>query len=799
MEEIIAEGYDIKMVPETANNDMKTGVTFKGSEAGYLEGHKVLKEVTKRKGDRYIFNGIEISISDVPKNKPINIEVKPKGGLSGKANLTIFERNKGGGATIMVSKVKGGDSDHAKILGTKVIKFILDQVIEGNMKEENIPQYRIKNNRALEIKVKTPKTNKCNMCEKDFPTEQGLKSHVTRMHRAKGHQYCEICRITCKDEGDFKNHIKLEHEEIVSPQAKKRKRDLENESRIEDESENDGNLKILEKESWEESRMNHREIETQVNEDELEDMEEFTIQNRKSKINLKIISENKKLEKEHDEKVLEKQISWFEEEVKFQEMKRQITEDRMKEDKKRKRQISTEKKKKSKVKREKSVKDNYDEVVDLVKESKKDEESNDTEGPGYMGWKSEEENDVTIMKAFQDIRKNIQSMDMKIEQLNREKTEQRKDITNLKNELKNWKAEYKQCLEALSNETYEKNRLQTVNQVLKDTLEAKNMLKQSEDKNDIENSEEEMLVEEEDSAGWKKANQCRRKRTNYIEKCELCNLEFRNRNVFEEHIKKNHEDNTLKVCINCQEKFKTDEELQTHVVESHSGNSENKCNRSGEKCDSRHDLEQHNTIKHVEVACIKCQRKFQTTTELQNHIMETHREVRGYECSKCENVLESEEELKHHTITIHAENVFNCQICDKPYTSMSLLRRHDWRCHRAIDCNMCGEVIKSRVDIKTHREIKHSMNQKVYCKYYPSCLDGDECLFIHESGSNGESVCPEGESCNNQSCNYNEQSHTKSKSLCMYQANCNRLNCHFRHTVPRKVFLEVGSRNHQIY
>ena len=144
MEEIKVEGYDLKMVPETANDDMKTGVTFKGSEAGYLEGHKILKEITKRKGDRFLFNGIEITVCDVPKNKPINIEVKPKAGLSGKSNLTIFERNKGGGAPIMVAKVKGGNSNHAIILGTKVIKFILDEVIEGNIKEENITQYRIK-------------------------------------------------------------------------------------------------------------------------------------------------------------------------------------------------------------------------------------------------------------------------------------------------------------------------------------------------------------------------------------------------------------------------------------------------------------------------------------------------------------------------------------------------------------------------------------------------------------------------------------------------------------------------------
>ena len=210
-------------------------------------------------------------------------------------------------------------------------------------------------------------------------------------------------------------------------------------------------------------------------------------------------------------RVLKKQISWYEEEVKFQEMKKKLIEDRIKEDTKRKRQMSTEKKKKSKAKRENSLKHDFDEAVDIVKELENYEELNDTEGPGYMGWKSEEGKDIDIMKAFQDIRKDVQNLDMKIEQLNKDKIEQRKEISNLKNEIKTLKTEYKQCLDALSNETYEKNRLQTMNQVLKETIEARNIVEQAEVKSKAENSEEEMSVEEDEAAGWKKAKQYRKK------------------------------------------------------------------------------------------------------------------------------------------------------------------------------------------------------------------------------------------------------------------------------------------------
>jgi hypothetical protein len=53
----------------------------------------MLKVITQKKGERFLITGIEISISDIPKNQPINVEIKPKVGLSGKANLKIFEMN----------------------------------------------------------------------------------------------------------------------------------------------------------------------------------------------------------------------------------------------------------------------------------------------------------------------------------------------------------------------------------------------------------------------------------------------------------------------------------------------------------------------------------------------------------------------------------------------------------------------------------------------------------------------------------------------------------------------------------
>ena len=105
---------------------------------------------------------------------------------------------------------------------------------------------------------------------------------------------------------------------------------------------------------------------------------------------------------------------------------------------------------------------------------------------------------------------------------------------------------------------------------------------------------------------------------------------------------------------------------------------------------------------------------------MNSHVKEKHayKAELHFECNKCDRKFGLEGELNEHTVSFHAEKVFNCQICNKPYTSMSLLRRHDWRCHKEIECNLCGETLDNREEIKKHRERKHQIHQKTYCKFF---------------------------------------------------------------------------------
>ena len=241
----------------------------------------------------------------------------------------------------------------------------------------------------------------------------------------------------------------------------------------------------------------------------------------------------------------------------------------------------------------------------------------------------------------------------------------------------------------------------------------------------------------------------------------------------------------LKVINKCDNKSELKEHESAHAARIGSV-----CEKRAEISPTNNRLENHMKGLHGDKSLCKggrCDKKFPAAERPSQHTEEGHR------CTKCDQSFSQEEDLNVHMVTFHAENVFNCQKCNKPYESMTLLRRHDWRSHREIECNMCGESLESRMDIKNHRETKHRMYQKVYCKFFPACIDGSECLFEHALESGEASHCPNGQMCIDQTCKFSEQRHIKSNNLCMFQTNCNRLHCPYTHTATRKAFLGEGS------
>ena len=67
--------YEWCLTPKNASEENKTGVSFKGRDTEYINAHRKIVELFKKKGEKFLLNGIELSIVDKQRNKPINIEI----------------------------------------------------------------------------------------------------------------------------------------------------------------------------------------------------------------------------------------------------------------------------------------------------------------------------------------------------------------------------------------------------------------------------------------------------------------------------------------------------------------------------------------------------------------------------------------------------------------------------------------------------------------------------------------------------------------------------------------------------
>ena len=158
------------------------------------------------------------------------------------------------------------------------------------------------------------------------------------------------------------------------------------------------------------------------------------------------------------------------------------------------------------------------------------------------------------------------------------------------------------------------------------------------------------------------------------------------------------------------------------------------------------------------------------------------------------------EHKKTHTNT----ESYSCGKCEKVYSTMSKLRRHDWRSHRTIECNICGKSLESREDISDHRKTEHRMTRKIKCKYFPNCIDENECFFEHDNADDSQEeerksrYCLKGEKCEDQSCIYSEINHLNVKNvMCRYQSRCKKSECMFKHIMEKASFLAACTQNLQ--
>ena len=205
--EDVQEFYDWQIIPNCNSEDRKTGVTFKGDNEDYFKAKDWIKRLLSEKGSILSINERKIRIVDNPKNKPIKIEVKPPQKPAGKVNITIFDVNKSGSATMMITKTKDAELIHVKTLAFRVIKYLLDGIIDGEIKEDDLNSYKEDVRKTEKGQIKDDQLY-CHVCEKGLKTKTGLNIHKRRVHGdIKDSNKCEKCNFIFQ-ENSYLEHLK---------------------------------------------------------------------------------------------------------------------------------------------------------------------------------------------------------------------------------------------------------------------------------------------------------------------------------------------------------------------------------------------------------------------------------------------------------------------------------------------------------------------------------------------------------------------------------------------------------------
>ena len=387
----------------------------------------------------------------------------------------------------------------------------------------------------------------------------------------------------------------------------------------------------------------------------------------------------------------------------------------------------------------------------------------------------------------------------------------KKDMQKIEMKIKIMENEYKECVKALKDETHARTKAEETAKVLKEIVESVKEKGTTKTKDNDPKDVKEMEID--DATGvWIQQQKKRslkinkEKQPNKTFKCENCEEIFHNQNGIEEHMKTH----TLKdghSCQKCKESFKTQEMLEKHKIQEHTESTIHMCNECKLTFESKQMLDNH-IVEHKEAhhKCKYCNISFNNVNKLEEHT-KSHSKMDDLICEKCGISCNEQDELVNHRrshVQDKPEAEIKCNKCEKVYSNMSKLRRHDWRSHRTVKCNICGSSLESREEISNHRKVEHRMSRKTKCRYFPNCIDENECFFVHNENEENQlddrnvksRYCLKGENCADQSCEYSEVNHLNVKNvMCRFQERCNKPECMFKHMVERASFLAACTQN----
>ena len=160
---------------------------------------------------------------------------------------------------------------------------------------------------------------------------------------------------------------------------------------------------------------------------------------------------------------------------------------------------------------------------------------------------------------------------------------------------------------------------------------------------------------------------------------------------------------------------------------------QNLVSKSYSNSDNPNDVTEEPKKKHP-FQCDICDKLFSSKSNLKKHIDTIHLKLKSHKCEECGKTFNQKGNLKYHVNSVHLKiKPYKCEECWKTFGSEQDLKRHKDAVHlklKPFKCDECGISFATEGNLKTHiNQVHHPYK----CKYCEELFDDQDSLDGHVS------------------------------------------------------------------
>ena len=197
------------------------------------------------------------------------------------------------------------------------------------------------------------------------------------------------------------------------------------------------------------------------------------------------------------------------------------------------------------------------------------------------------------------------------------------------------------------------------------------------------------------------------------------------------HIKRTCKLKKSPECDECKIQFQSKDELKIHIRTEHTSD-KLKCRFCDFVASSVDCRTLHEKGVHLNLKCRICRKLFESGEEKENHICS---QPEPFQCDECEKNYTTKGALKFHIETTHRGLRFNCHLCPDVLSNKQALERHIRNVHvvsvRNFKCEICGSSFKDKEYLTRHEKLHTDTQKSDPCPECGKVLTNHRALTIH--------------------------------------------------------------------